>query len=72
MPIFEYVCSGCGHKFEAILIGESKAECPKCKGAELEQQLSKFAVGAERQAAAPMSPCGMSGCGCGGGKCPMA
>ena len=71
MPIFEYVCKGCGKKFETILFGDAKPGCPNCKGAELEQQLSKFAVGAERHSSAPMAPCGMGG-GCGGGKCPMA
>ena len=72
MPIFEYQCKSCGSSFEAIVMGSAKAECPKCKGTELEQQLSKFAVGAERPSASsqPTMPCGMGGCG--GGKCPMA
>jgi len=71
MPIYEYACKSCGSKFEAILMGSAEAECPQCKGKELEQQFSKFAVGAERQHSAPVAPCGMGG-GCGGGKCPMA
>jgi putative FmdB family regulatory protein len=39
MPIFEYRCEDCGHRFEAILFGEQKPECPKCHTARLEQQL---------------------------------
>ena len=44
MPIFEYLCAECGHKFEAIILGEQKAECPKCHTAKLEQQLSTFSA----------------------------
>ena len=44
MPIFEYVCKGCGNKFEAIVYGSKQSECPACKGTELEQQLSTFAA----------------------------
>ena len=42
MPIFEYLCAECGHKFEAIVFGDKKAECPKCHTGKLEQQLSTF------------------------------
>ncbi len=31
MPIFEYVCLECDHGFEALVYGEEKAQCPKCK-----------------------------------------
>ena len=44
MPIFEYICKGCGNKFEAIVYGSKQSECPACKGTELEQQLSTFAA----------------------------
>lgn len=65
MPIFEYVCKECGHGFEALVYGSQKAECPKCHGKKLEQQLSVFAVGAStnagvssRPAAGPCGSCG--------------
>ena len=61
MPIFEYRCEGCGHKFEAILFGEQKPECPKCHTAKLEQQLSTFAV-SKSGSAAPAAGCGQSNC----------
>ncbi|HUN87918.1 MAG TPA: zinc ribbon domain-containing protein [Terriglobales bacterium] len=61
MPIFEYLCGECGHKFEAIVMGEQKAECPKCHTAKLEQQLSRFSAHAHSGAPAP-SPCGRSSC----------
>jgi len=73
MPIFEYVCKGCGNKFEAIVMGEKQAECPSCKGTELQQQLSTFAAhGTDKSSApAPSMPCGMPMGSCGGGSCGM-
>ena len=35
MPIFEYICKGCGNKFEAIVYGSKQSECPVCKSTEL-------------------------------------
>ena len=62
MPIFEYRCEECGHKFEAILFGEQKPECPECHTAKLEKQLSTFAVNKSGAAAAPTAGCGQSNC----------
>jgi putative FmdB family regulatory protein len=62
MPIFEYRCESCGHKFEAILFGEQKAECPHCHNEKLEQQLSTFAVNAKSNSSAPAAGCGQSNC----------
>ncbi len=45
MPLYEYVCSQCGHKFELILpISKSneEAQCPFCQH-EAERVLSAFA-----------------------------
>ena len=47
MPIFEYICKECEHEFEALVFGQQKAECPKCKSKKLEPQLSVFAVSAK-------------------------
>jgi putative FmdB family regulatory protein len=71
MPIFEYLCAECGHKFEAIVLGEQKAECPQCHTAELEQQLSRFSAHAHSSAPAASS-CGQTAC-CmnNGGGCSM-
>jgi putative FmdB family regulatory protein len=72
MPIFEYVCKGCGNKFEAIVYGANHAECPTCKGTELEQQLSTFAAHTHgSSSSAPQLPCGMPPGSCGGGGCGM-
>ncbi len=61
MPIFEYICQDCKKRFEALVYGSSQPQCPLCHGANLDQQISVFAVGAARgsRPAAPAS--------CGGG-----
>ncbi|HEY3927743.1 MAG TPA: zinc ribbon domain-containing protein [Candidatus Koribacter sp.] len=70
MPIFEYVCAGCGHKFETIVMGSAEPECPKCHAHELEQQLSKFSAHS-KSTAAPSTPCGASSCCMGSGGCDL-
>jgi len=70
MPIFEYRCEACGHKFEAILLGAQTPQCPKCHTEKLEKQLSVFAVNKPSGSAASAADCGqanccrMNGCGC--------
>lgn len=44
MPIFEYVCRNCHHRFESIIFGSQHAACPKCESKKLDQQVSRFAV----------------------------
>jgi len=74
MPIFEYLCAGCGKQFEVLVRGSEKPHCPKCHGTRLEQQLSAFAVAAGHTnggdsefASGPAPGCGQ--CGMGGGSC---
>ena len=71
MPIFEYVCQQCHHQFEAIVLGNKKAACPKCESKRLSQQLSSFAVGGEKssQADSPSGACGSCGDPRGPGAC---
>jgi putative FmdB family regulatory protein len=47
MPIFEYECRSCGHLFEQLILHSTIAECPSCKGRDLEKQISLFAVDSE-------------------------
>jgi putative FmdB family regulatory protein len=45
MPIFEYLCKDCGHKFERIVPRyDSAVDCSHCNSAKVEKQLSVFAV----------------------------
>lgn len=65
MPIYEYVCDACRHKFEAYLRawGEAVA-CPACGNESVEKQISRFAVaGSDGSFSASVS----GGCGCGRG-----
>jgi len=71
MPIFEYRCQSCGHKFEAILLGEQSPECPKCHTSKLEQQLSVFAVNKASASSSPAAGCGQSNCCMGAGGCDL-
>jgi len=74
MPIFEYICQQCQHRFEAIVLGSKKAACPKCESKRLTQQLSSFAVaGSEKShASEPVSPCGACGDPRGPGACSLS
>lgn len=62
MPIFEYRCRVCDHRFELIVSGSTRPVCPRCESAQLEKQLSVFAVGAhgssEPTSAGPCGRCG--------------
>ena len=60
MPIFEYVCGECNHRFELLLQGSAQAACPQCQTTKLDKQFSSFGVGATE---------GRSPSGAGGGAC---
>jgi putative FmdB family regulatory protein len=70
MPIFEYRCQDCGNKFEAILFGEQKPECPKCHTQNLQQELSTFAI-STRSSASSVAGCGADNCCMGKGGCSL-
>ena len=44
MPLFEFACRDCGHRFEYLTRQGHQPACPACHGAALEKQLSVFAV----------------------------
>jgi len=47
MPIYEFECRDCGHRFEQLIIHSTTAECPSCHGRSLERLISMFAVDSE-------------------------
>lgn len=67
MPIFEYACGACGHRFETLVRGDSQPACPVCQSQQLDKQLSVFATGNAAAAAAPALPMGCGACGHPGG-----
>lgn len=74
MPLYEYQCRTCDHRFETLVRGSEQPTCPACHGADLEKALSVFAVGAaghsHARAAAP-GPCGTCGDPRGPGSCSL-
>lgn len=47
MPMYEYACADCGHKFETLVRSGSVPQCPRCHSQALEKLLSVFATPAE-------------------------
>lgn len=73
MPIYEYVCRDCDHRFETLVQGSATPHCPSCDSASLAKQLSVFAV-STKSASAPRpapGPCGSCGDPRGPGACSM-
>ncbi len=71
MPMYEYACSGCSHKFETLVRAGSVPQCPICHSTQLEKLLSVFATtGDSGKAESVMpSPCGSCGHPDGPGSC---
>ncbi len=69
MPIYEYACPGCGQLFEKLVrrFGEA-VSCPSCARADVEKQLSVFAVASAAPSPA-FAGCGGGACGPGEGSC---
>ena len=44
MPIYEYICKRCEHRFEELVLGSEQPACPSCAAEQVEKQLSVFAV----------------------------
>jgi putative FmdB family regulatory protein len=72
MPLYEYRCRTCRHRFEILQRlggGAQGLACPRCGAEELEKQFSTFASGASGgESAGPAAGgCGAPGCGSGFG-----
>ena len=75
MPLFEYECRGCGHRFEYLTRDGQSPSCPSCQSAELQKLMSVFAAQSSSPAKSfsdrPMSACGSCGDPRGPGACSM-
>ena len=77
MPIFEYECADCGHRFELLVRAGTKLACPLCGASRLKKQLSTFAA---MGSAGKLPACADKGCdlparesaACKAGACPFA
>lgn len=73
MPIFEYLCRECKHRFEMLVQGSTLPVCPSCGTTHLEKQFSAFGVGATGTwtSSGTPAPCGSCGDPRGPGSCSM-
>jgi putative FmdB family regulatory protein len=56
MPVYEYECRQCGHRFEYLVLHSSPvAECPACQEKDLEQLISLCAVSSDTSKEASLS-----------------
>ena len=55
MPIYEYACGACGHRFERLVRGAEPSTCPACATAALRRLVSAFALAAGADAITRMS-----------------
>ena len=64
MPVYEYVCSRCGQRFEKMMRFselDRQPECPQCHSIETRKQISAFATqSAGGGYSASASSCGTS------------
>ncbi|MFB3890967.1 MAG: zinc ribbon domain-containing protein [Phycisphaerae bacterium] len=78
MPIYEYICQGCGKAFEALVSSaNAKSACPSCGSRKIKRQFSTFAA----HGGGAKTPCESGSCpsmaesdagSCADGKCPFA
>ncbi len=47
MPLYEFECRQCRHRFEALVRDASTPSCPACEGHNVERLLSMFAVSSD-------------------------
>ncbi|HHW44843.1 zinc ribbon domain-containing protein [Desulfofundulus thermobenzoicus] len=77
MPIYEFRCLNCGHRFERLCSMGEKGEgqvCPACRSTGAQRVMSSFASPGKRDAGSSAgtgnSTGGSGGCaGCAGGSC---
>lgn len=64
MPIFEYKCGKCGHKFEYLASNSSDNpdECPKCGQKKPVKQMSVFSTSPENNTAGSSNSCPTGTC----------
>jgi putative FmdB family regulatory protein len=70
MPIFEYICRACHHRFETLVTASRTPACPACQAEGLDKQHSVFAVAAKSSSSSPaIGACGACGDPRGPGSC---
>jgi putative FmdB family regulatory protein len=63
MPIFEFVCGGCGNEFEELVMSRSaEVVCPKCSSKDVNKLMSVCAVKSGEKFTSTSSGAGCSTC----------
>ncbi len=44
MPLYEFNCRACGHRFETLVTGSRTPPCPQCDSLELDKLYSTFGM----------------------------
>lgn len=75
MPLFDFTCEACGHRFDKLfrtMTDKPKAECPKCGSKETKRALSLVNAGQSEGKGGGEENLPMCGrCGVPGGPCAM-
>ncbi len=67
MPIFEFLCLKCKHRFEELIFKEREVRCPRC-GGEVKKVPSKFSTAGSESQSSVCSSCTATSCDtCGSG-----
>ncbi|MGB9608022.1 MAG: FmdB family zinc ribbon protein [bacterium] len=66
MPIYEFICKKCGHKFSTLCKVGEEVPCPEC-GGETQKLFSTFAISSnnpssEGSSSSSCSTCSLSSC----------
>ena len=72
MPIFEYICTGCGNIFDMLMQSARTVECPACRSKEVTKKFSMFSVAGGQDSASPECAAACEGFdrgSCGSGMC---
>ncbi|HUT19038.1 MAG TPA: zinc ribbon domain-containing protein [Anaerolineae bacterium] len=64
MPIYEYVCAECGHKFEKLVLSSRRAkkiQCPQCGSLSADKAISVFSGAVTSSSTGSATDCAPSG-----------
>ncbi len=69
MPIYEYACQECGHRFEKLIRNQAEVpqECPACAKAALKKLFSSFSASVAGSGFCKSADACAAGAGGGGG-----
>ena len=64
MPIYDFKCKSCKHKFEKLIFKEEEIKeikCPKCESKDIEKLLTTFRIGGS-ESSSSCSTCSSGSC----------